>query len=144
MKRHYDPTFGYGLGFQTAEFLSKVVSKQVRQSATPLQIMRRKTLRQAPCQYTLSPVCHLGAITILAGAAGRLCRCDARRCSPPGKRDRPDMLVPLCCRREITATRAASAGPAALSLSGSREQVNEARQQFAAAKRVDALDHENK
>src|SRR6185503_20171088 len=40
-------TSGYGMGFQTAEFLSMAVSKQVRQSATGSQIVRGKTLRQA-------------------------------------------------------------------------------------------------
>jgi hypothetical protein len=35
------------MGFQTAEFLSMVVPKQVRQSATGSQIVRGKTLRQA-------------------------------------------------------------------------------------------------
>ncbi len=43
-----DLTSGYGLGFQTAEFLPIAVSKQVRQSAISLQIVRGKTLRQAP------------------------------------------------------------------------------------------------
>jgi hypothetical protein len=36
------------LGVQTTEFLPLVVQMQVRQSATPLQIVRKKTLRQAP------------------------------------------------------------------------------------------------
>src|SRR4051794_1208002 len=49
-------TCGYGLGFQTAEFLSEVASKQVWQSAIPLQIVRGKTLRQA---QNYSPRCLL-------------------------------------------------------------------------------------
>src|SRR4051794_16905004 len=47
MRGQHGPPFGYGMGFQTAEFLSMVVPKQVRQSATGSQIVRGKTLRQA-------------------------------------------------------------------------------------------------
>src|SRR5215213_5568831 len=41
-----DLTFGCGQGFLAPVFLSLVVSIQVRQSATPSQIVREKTLRQ--------------------------------------------------------------------------------------------------
>ena len=47
MRGRYNPTFGYGLGLRTAEFLSIVAPIQVRQSATRIQIVRGKTLRQA-------------------------------------------------------------------------------------------------
>jgi hypothetical protein len=47
MKRHYDPTFGYKLGFWPAVFLSIVASIQARQSATMLKIGLGKILRQA-------------------------------------------------------------------------------------------------
>jgi hypothetical protein len=47
MRGQHGPTLGYGRGFQTAEFLSMIVPKQVRQSATGSQIVRGKTLRQA-------------------------------------------------------------------------------------------------
>ena len=46
-----DLTSGYGSGFQTAEFLPIVASKQVRQSETPLKIVCKKTLRQAQNSY---------------------------------------------------------------------------------------------
>ena len=50
--------------------------------------------RSGKLSRTRSPGIQLGisATAIGAGAAGRLCRCEARRCSPPGKRDRPDMI----------------------------------------------------
>ena len=51
-----DLTSGYVLGFQTAEFLSIVASKQARQSATGSQIVRRKTLRQARAAPKRSPI----------------------------------------------------------------------------------------
>jgi hypothetical protein len=51
VRRRYSLTFGYRFGFQTPEFLSIVGSIQVWQSATPLQIVRRKTLRQAQKSY---------------------------------------------------------------------------------------------
>jgi len=47
MRGQHGPTSSYGMGFQTAEFLSMIVPKQVRQSATGSQIVRGKTLRQA-------------------------------------------------------------------------------------------------
>jgi hypothetical protein len=47
-RRQYDLTFGCRLRFQTIAFLPLVASIQVRQSATPVQIVRGKTLRQAP------------------------------------------------------------------------------------------------
>src|SRR3954463_2868305 len=47
MKRHYDPTFGYKLGFWPAVFLSIVASIQARQRATMLQTGLGKILRQA-------------------------------------------------------------------------------------------------
>ncbi len=43
-ERRDDITFSYGLGFWAAEFLSVVVPIWVPQSATPLQIVRGKTL----------------------------------------------------------------------------------------------------
>jgi hypothetical protein len=42
-----DITFGCGRGFQAAVFLPLVASMRVQQSATPLQIVPGKTLRQA-------------------------------------------------------------------------------------------------
>src|SRR5215213_11387388 len=44
-RRQYGLTFGCRLRFQTIAFLPLVTSIQVRQSATPLQIVRGKTLR---------------------------------------------------------------------------------------------------
>src|SRR4051812_40659117 len=46
-RRRYGPTFGYRVGSKTPPFLPIVTSMQVRQSATPSQIVREKTLRQA-------------------------------------------------------------------------------------------------
>ena len=43
-----DITFGCGWGFRAAVFLPLVASMRVQQSATPLQIVPGKTLRQAP------------------------------------------------------------------------------------------------
>jgi hypothetical protein len=48
VRRRDGLTFGYGSGIQTPVFLSTVVPTQVRQSETPLKIVREKTLRQAP------------------------------------------------------------------------------------------------
>src|SRR4051794_30654509 len=74
MRGQHGPTFGYGLGFQTPEFLSIVVSIQVQQSATPLQIGRRKTLRQAPAQLVTRCRCfgmwRRQAALALNGTAG--------------------------------------------------------------------------
>ena len=56
MRGQHGPTSGYGMGFQTAEFLSMVVPKQVRQSATGSQIVRGKTLRQARFGHLKVPV----------------------------------------------------------------------------------------
>jgi len=47
VRGRHDLTIGCGLGFQTTAFLPLVTSMQVRQSATPSQIVRGKTLRQA-------------------------------------------------------------------------------------------------
>ena len=47
VRRRDGLTFGCGSGFQTPIFLSIVVPMQVRQSETPLKIVREKTLRQA-------------------------------------------------------------------------------------------------
>jgi hypothetical protein len=44
VRRRDGLTFGYGSGFQTPAFLSIVVPTQVRQSETPLKIVREKTL----------------------------------------------------------------------------------------------------
>jgi hypothetical protein len=54
MRGRYDPTFGYELGLHTPVFLSIVGSMQVRQSATSLQIVRGKTLRQARATAAVS------------------------------------------------------------------------------------------
>lgn len=53
-KRH-GSTFGYGVWFQTSLFLPLIASRQVRQSATPLQIVRGKILRQARVGRRLRP-----------------------------------------------------------------------------------------
>src|SRR3954451_16170385 len=42
MRGQHGPTSGYGMGFQTAEFLSIVGPKKARQSAACLQIARGK------------------------------------------------------------------------------------------------------
>src|SRR5215213_6038143 len=67
MRGQHGPTFGYELGFQTPEFLSIVVSIQVRQSATPLQIVRGKTLRQARIRCLLGggPPCRAPNISVV-------------------------------------------------------------------------------
>ena len=78
MRGQHGPTFGYGMGFQTAEFLSMAVPKQVRQSATGSQIVGGKTLRQA------RRGCALVIIPVLATALGSEAGQDGCMSAPGG------------------------------------------------------------
>jgi len=55
MRGQHGATSGYGMVFQTAEFLSMVVPKQVQQSATGSQIVRGK-LCDRPVVYRCLPL----------------------------------------------------------------------------------------